>query len=211
MRKYFLTPTKRLFAALPATTLPVTTKPAIRFWVFDEAVNIDKPGGLDDSANFTALGRDLLLFSKYSVWSMFLSTNSKVSRFAAGQQADASDRVTAGELRLFPPFFSFPIYVEWKRRMENPRLRSIEFTKPMEEFESVDHMTLYGRPLCRVYTNQSASQLSDFARYKLLCGNFALTNIRQYFTLLASRLALDIIMNSLEAKALAKESVNSHL
>ena len=209
--QYFLTPVQRILALLNVGH-PVGHPPTM-MWIFDEAANLDMPDELA-APNFTALRRVLLIFSKYPIWSLFLSTNSMVRRFAAGSAVEKSDRVFNRELRLFPPFFGLPMDVELKRRLEDDSVREGELRRPMVEFASVEHMTLFGRPLWRAYADQPVNKVREFVQHKLLCGYLGEPSTRpvhQVFALLASRLTLDLVMNHPEAASLAREAVNSHL
>ncbi|MCJ1347934.1 hypothetical protein MMC31_006164 [Peltigera leucophlebia] len=50
-------------------------------------------------------------------------------------------------LKLFPPFVSFRLDVEDRRKMLDPNLKKKELSKPMEDFSKLEHMSMFGRPL----------------------------------------------------------------
>lgn len=195
-------------------TAHATNKPLMLF-IFDEAVNLDLNSRNSNCFVFTALRRLLHVFYSLPLWTIFLSTNSRVGRFASPRRDDSSDRVSQGDLQRFPPFFAFPLDNEAKRRWSDPVLRTTEQAKPVSRFADVDHITMYGRPLWSAYSGQSRARVGAFVEHKLLCGRLdqarTTKRVNQFFALMAARVCLDPVMGQAEAMQLASEAVNSHL
>ena len=176
-------------------------------WTFDEV------GNLEDQV-FTVLRRTTLGFSSLTIWSLFLSTNSIISRLVAPVQLDPSSRVRQLQLKRFPPFYAFPIDLEATHRLKGIG----QLKKPLGEFSTVHHMSSFGRPLWTAYSTEDPETLQQFVQQNLLGGGLSLALngsvklwTQQVFALAAARICLDPAKNSTEAIALADNAVNMHL
>src|SRR5437588_1127771 len=177
---------------------------------FDEAANLFKS---DDDVRFAALRRVLRLLNQFPIWSLFLSTKSRIEYFDPPERADPSGRIRGQRLSRISPFVGNELDVEACRRLADPDLCSQELVKPLCDFATAAHMTMFGRPLWLVYGGKPYNEIKGMAAYKLLCGSsdYSPTDKNHVFAAMASRLCLDPCMNSEEATALAHEAVNSHL
>jgi hypothetical protein len=180
------------------------------FLAFDEAANLFKS---DDDVRFTALRRVLRLLNQFPIWSLFLSTKSRIEYLDPPEKADPSGRIRNQRLSRITPFIGIELDVEASRRLADPSLCPQELVKPLCDFATAGHMTMFGRPLWLVYARQSYEAIRGMAAYKLLCGrsDYSPSDKHHVFAAMASRLCLDPCMNNEEATALAHEAVNSHL
>jgi hypothetical protein len=180
------------------------------FLAFDEAANLFKS---DDDVRFAALRRVLRVLNQLPIWSLFLSTKSRIEYFSPPEKDDPSGRIRNQGLVRLNPFIGIELDVEASRRLADPALCPQELAKPLCEFATAGHMTMFGRPLWLVYAGKSYEEIRGMATYKLLCGrsDYSPSNKHHVFAAMASRLCLDPCMNNEEATALAHEAVNSHL
>ena len=182
------------------------------FLAFDEAANLFKSDG---DVRFAALRRVLQLLNQFPIWSLFLSTKSQIDYLDPREKDDPSARIRQHKLSRFSPFIGIELDVEASRRLADPSLCPQELVKPLSDFATADHMTMFGRPLWLVYARQSYEAIRGMAAYKLLCGRsaseYSPSNRHHVFAAMAARLCLDPCMNNEEATALANEAVNSHL
>jgi hypothetical protein len=178
---------------------------------FDEAANLYfNKGYLDkDDLHHVALRRVLRSLRMYPLWTVFMSTNSKIDLFATAQSKDPSLRVVDGQLRRIEPFLALELNIEERRRRQEDK---DEVLKPMNRYCTVDHMTGFGRPLWRLYAEKDYESLKVFTQAKLLGGQttYKATDVDHVFAALASRVSLDPSLNP-ESLDLAREAVNSHL
>lgn len=165
----------------------------------------------------SALRRVLGLLKIYPIWTLLLSTSSCVSYFALPEHKDPSGRINTGFQKRVDPFYALMLDVQMCRRFNDSSTRAIEFTKPLEQFATAHHMTLYGRPLWSGYRRHEPQTIRGFVLGKLLTtsGNalraYNPSNIYHVFAVLAARVSLDPCLNTEEAADLAREAVNSHL
>jgi hypothetical protein len=154
-----------------------------------------------------ALRRVLRSLREYSLWTVFMSTNSNIDLLAMAQGKDPSLRVVNGDLRRIAPFLALELNIEERRRRQ---VNSSERTKPMAQYCTADHMTGFGRPLWRLFAKKGYNDLMAFTVAKLLGGQKIPNNVNHVFAALASRVSLDPSLNA-ESIELAREAVNSHL
>jgi hypothetical protein len=89
-------------------------------------------------------------------------------------KADPSLREVYGDdgeersLKRFPPFVAFQLDVENRRRMLDPKKRSRELQKSLEDFSKLKYMAIFGRPLWYLYSNPL--DMLQEARRKLIGG-----------------------------------------
>jgi hypothetical protein len=175
--------------------------------------------GIDEASNLyidaedirhVALRRVLRSLREYSLWTVFMSTNSNIDLLAMAQGKDPSLRVVNGDLRRIAPFLALELNIEERRRRQ---VNSSERTKPMAQYCTADHMTGFGRPLWRLFAKKGYNDLMAFTVAKLLGGQkiaYDPNNVNHVFAALASRVSLDPSLNA-ESIELAREAVNSHL
>ena len=180
------------------------------FLAFDEAANLFKS---DNDVRYAALRRVLRLLNEFPIWSLFLSTKSRIESLDPPAKVDPSARIRNQRLSTISPFVGIELDVEASRRLSHRDLCSKELEKPLSHFATADHMSMFGRPLWLVYARGSYESIQGMARYKLLCGQdvYKVSNKHHVFAATASRLCLDPCMNNEEATKLAREAVNSHL
>jgi hypothetical protein len=215
---HLLGPTQALMDLMQARIDVVTDTPAadisgrdpLLFLAFDEAANLFKS---DDDLRFAGLCRVLRLLNQFPIWSLFLSTKSRIEYLDPAEKADPSARIRSRRLSRISPFIGIELDVEASRRLADPRLCPQELEKPLCDFATAGHMSMFGRPLWLVYARHPYESIRDMAGYKLLCGryDYSPSDKHHVFAAMASRLCLDPCMNNEEATALANEAVNSHL
>jgi len=159
----------------------------------------------------TVIRRVLRAMRKRPVWSMFMSTNSRIDSFAPSQENDDSARIVQGKLKREHPFLSFELDIGSKEQIRQHPEK--EILKGMSDFATVEHMTMFGRPLWRLYASKSYQELRAFVKMKMLGGRpkFDVYNILHAFTVLAARVSLDPCLNSDNSPPLSKATVSSHL
>ncbi|KAF8538096.1 hypothetical protein BDD12DRAFT_806397 [Trichophaea hybrida] len=86
--------------------------------------------------------------------------------------------------------------VEMEKRIA--RSGDVEFLKPISEFATIDHFTSFGRPLWRIYVNQSYEALKEFAVVKMLGGvtKYDPTHPQHVFAPMAAWLCIDPCENT---------------
>jgi len=187
-------------------------KPLLLF-VFDEAANLWV--STDQGRNgdpFYALRRVLGLLKDFPIWSFLLSTQSTTGSLLPPRDIDRSARMRVGELSTLEPFLGLQLDVAAEEAVTTEEGLSKERKKPMSQFATVEHMTMFGRPLWRAYCNVAPLILRRFALAKLIHNTeYDVGNKNHVFAALASRLCLDVCMEEAEAIALAHEAVNSYL
>ena len=186
-------------------------RPELLFLVFDEAANlwVCPDGKLKDGTHYFVLRRVLRMLREMSVWSFFLSTESSTEAHVPSWVLERSDRIKVGNLQNLEPFLAFPLDVEASQALENDY--DAELRKPMSEFATAKHMTMFGRPLWRAYS-EKPHLLTRIASKKLIChGKYDPLNVNHVFAALSSRLCLDVCMEGEPSISLAHKAVNSHL
>jgi hypothetical protein len=115
-------------------------------------------------------------------------------------------------LRTIEPFLALRLDVVASQAVQASKEGfEAEKRKPMSEFVTMEHMTMFGRPLWQLH-NRDPSRLRKFVLQKVIHGcHYDTSNVNHVFAALASRLCLDICMDGVDAIALAREAVNSHL
>jgi len=172
--------------------------------VFDEAENLN-------SSVLYWLRQRQSLFEELALWTMFLSTKNCIPKPTPAQRDDPSRRQATKELSYLNPVIGLPLDIDSYRRFRDPVDREKEVKKPLEQFASCDHLTIFGRPLWRIHWDSRYARLVTFVTRKLLSGPKANTlDADHVFALLASRLCLDLVLNT-DAAMLASNTVNSHL
>ncbi|KAF8535758.1 hypothetical protein BDD12DRAFT_891842 [Trichophaea hybrida] len=210
IRKYLHLPLQKLIARLPKR---VDGLPMILV-AFDEAANL-YPDGLELKKQQTyqthnAINRVLRSIICQPLWVVYMSTQTRIDLFVARQNENSSARVQYGPLQRLPPFMSFELHLEERKRCAERG--SAELLKPISQYRTVDHMTGFGRPLWRIYAQRPYSALAEFAMFKLLRGNteYNPRNVNHVFAAIASRISIDLTLND-ESLDLARDAVNSHL
>jgi len=189
---------------------PKKTKELL-FLVFDEAANLwpltkEKK---KDGTPFFVLRRMLGMLKDLPIWTFFLSTQSSTEALIPSWELENSDRIRAGELIPLEPFLAFQLDLEAFKIMELNY--DAELKKPMSQFATAEHMTMFGRPLWRVFL-KVPRLLRTIAQQKLISSKkYKPTSLNHVFAALSSRLCLDICLDETEAIALAHKAVNSHL
>jgi len=140
-----------------------------------------------------------------------MSTNSRIKVFLPCQEHDGSGRIVRGILKLGQPFCCVELDVECNLRVR--RRSGKELNKKISEFANVDHMTMFGRPLWRLYASESYEKLLGFVIMKMLGGNtrFSTSNVHHVFTAVASRVCIDPCVNTEKSIQFSREAVENHL
>ena len=175
--------------------------------VMDEASNIP-------ALVFPYLRRLLRLFRHHPMWAFYLSTYNSIQRLQPEIKHDPSARIREAVFQRHDPFLGLQLDIELNVRYANPIICRNELQKPLVEFSSADNLTLYGRPLWRLYATSSLVALRSFVELKLLGGTrspFNPSNKDHVFAVLASRICLDPCLNNEESTRLIQTAVNSHL
>ena len=180
---------------------------------FDETGNLFNPDPRYTDQTYTCLRRILRYTSAQPLWSVFLSTQSNINFFTPSQSKDSSGRIQHGHLKRFDPFIGFERDLELSRRLKTREGFEAEIRRPLMQFATSDHITMFGRPLWLAYKDTGYRRLIQMAIFKLLCGepDFETNNKNHVFAAIACRISLSPCTQSIEAVEFAKESVNSHL
>ena len=116
-------------------------------------------------------------------------------------------------LSLFPPFVSFRLDIEDRKRMLEPESREKELSKPMAGFSEPSHMSMFGRPLW--FTYGGPDKLEEVAKWKLLGGRrhtkYDPDDKHHVLAVLSFRVALDVCLENPVSLPLVRTAVNSHL
>ncbi|RPB29106.1 hypothetical protein L211DRAFT_845125 [Terfezia boudieri ATCC MYA-4762] len=198
-------PLKQLLKLLETESLSTTQrKLPLLVLAFDEAANLD-------TETITALRRVMRILRGWPVWAIFLTTNGDIAACAPPQFKDPSGRIADGNLKHIPYFLGLELDV--KARQQLYLAIGHELAKPLRQFSSIAHITMFGRPLWQVYSMSEYADLRQFVVFKLLCGQQLFKPDDRYhvFAVLASRLYLDPCFNRDEYSLLAREAVSSHL
>jgi hypothetical protein len=156
--------------------------------VFDEAANfwLQPNKTKKDGTPFFVLRRILGMLKNEPIWSFFLSTQSSTEALMSSWELENSGRVRAGELNLLEPFLACPLDVEAFKIME--RNYDAELRKTMSQFATARHMTMFGRPLWRVFL-KVPHLLRVIVLQKLIGSKkYNPTNVNHVFATLASKL-----------------------
>ena len=140
-----------------------------------------------------------------------MSTNFRMEMFAPNQKYYGSAYIVNGSRKMDEPFSSFELDIESKARIH--QRFEIELNKEISKFATVDHMTMFGRPLWRLYAKRPYNKLRAFVRMKMLGGNnfFSAYDVYHAFTAVASRVCMDLCVNTEKSLQFARETVDSHL
>ncbi|KAI9772958.1 MAG: hypothetical protein M1840_008840 [Geoglossum simile] len=187
--------------------------------VFNKATNLFSNTSSDDidTGRYVALNRVLSCLKKLPIWFFMLSTKSRVENLLPAEKVAAAAEVKGIDqwnnpsghrpppsfmssqtddckrLRLFPPFVSFRLDVEDRKRMWEPKSREEELSKPMTGFLKAKHITMFGRPLWFAYNGPD--------------------KLHKHYVLaaLSFRLSLDVCIENPVSLDLVRTAVNSHL
>ena len=86
-----------------------------------------------------------------------------------------------------------------------------ELRKPIKEFATAEHMTMFSRPQWQAY-KEIPHKLRILAQQKVLrAQKYDSRDAHHVFAAAAFRLCLDVCMGKAEAMPLAHRAVNSHL
>jgi hypothetical protein len=119
--------------------------------VFDEATNLwIGPEGKDGSP-FFALRRVLGLLKDVPIWSFLLSTQSTVGSLLPPREIDRSHRIRVGGLSTLEPFLALQLNIAASQAADSKVGFDEAWRKPMSQFATAEHMTMFGRPLWRAY------------------------------------------------------------
>ena len=172
--------------------------------VFDEASNLSV-------GMIASIRRLFRLLRTMPIWGIFLSTYNCTPHLQLGIRSDSSARIRTECLKRHHPFLGLQLDVELNHRLSAKFQQ--EMGKPLSQFATPDHLTLFGRPLWRLYANSSLSKLQGFVEMKILGGTklFNPLNRNHVFAVLASRICLDACTHSDECTKLVATAVHSHL
>jgi hypothetical protein len=98
------------------------------------------------------------------VWSFLLSTQLNTEYLSPPPEAWSSGRVIQGNFRILEPFLALPLDVAASEAMVDDY--DAELIKPMSKFSTVEHITLFGRPLWLAYRD-IPNCLRTFAQLKI--------------------------------------------
>jgi hypothetical protein len=177
--------------------------------VFDEIATVYSRDNSKDI--HAALRRILRSLRHFDIWTVFLSTNSRIRLFSPADGEDASERVFKGELAPIAPFFALPVSVAARQSLKIKG--NAERLKPMSEYASASHFTQFGRPLWRIYSEQPYGVLRRFVTFKLLGGSErSIQPTHSMFSLCSLPEFASILTRTILNQSLFSESaVNSHL
>ncbi|KAF8343175.1 uncharacterized protein EI90DRAFT_3115693 [Cantharellus anzutake] len=142
------------------------------------------------------------------MWYVFMGTKSSITYFAPRPQDMVSARLREEQRRLEPPFFALGFDQYAREQAKTPTLVK------MGQFETMEHISQYGRPLWRAMLPMPGDELINVAAYKLTAAEvrgFHAGNKLHVFAVLSQRLCLDLVLASAEAAELADRSVSHHL
>ncbi|KAF8331025.1 uncharacterized protein EI90DRAFT_2996148 [Cantharellus anzutake] len=141
------------------------------------------------------------------MWYVFMGT--KLTSLAPRPQDVFPTRIREKRRRLEPPYFALGFDQHASEQAENST------PVKMGHFETLEHISQYGRPMWRAMLPRSGSdELINIAAYKLTTadvGGFDATNKNHVFAVLSQRLCLDIVLMSTGAAELAERSVSHHM
>ena len=181
-------------------------------FVFDEAANLWIGTEGKNKLPFFALRRVLGLLKDLPIWSFLLSTQSPIGSFLPPRETDRSERMCVGRLSTLEPFLTLQLNMAAAQAVDSKVKFDEALRKPMSQFATAEHMTMFGRSLWRAYLTIAPSAFRRFVLEKLIHNTtYDCRDANHVFAALASRLCLDVCMDSAEAIALACEAVNSYL
>ncbi|KAF8331451.1 uncharacterized protein EI90DRAFT_3057981 [Cantharellus anzutake] len=142
------------------------------------------------------------------MWYVFMGTKASVAYFAPRSQDMVSARLREEQLRLDPPYFAlgFDQYASEHAKSLTPA--------KIGYFETMEHISQYGRPLWRAMLPKKGNELVNIAAFKLTAGDkggFHPHDKRHVFAVLSQRLCLDLVIANREAVMLANRSVSHHM
>ncbi|KAF8535755.1 hypothetical protein BDD12DRAFT_891839 [Trichophaea hybrida] len=165
-REILLEPLARLLEALPRPDVNILPRTLLGIDEAGNLLNERLDGSLRTFLN-TAIRRALYSLKAYRIWAVFLSTNGRMETFSTSQANVPSSRLESGQLNRITPYVSLELHVEERhRRMANP---SAKF-EPMSQYATIKHTTGFRRPLWRLYSTKSYTELSELILTKLLGG-----------------------------------------
>jgi hypothetical protein len=179
---------------------------------FDEAAKlytngIDSGTGPGNETPYASIRRMLRGLRRHPVWSVFISTNARVDMFLPRKEHGSARAVDGSDTE---PFSSFELDIECKERIH--QWPELELCKEICKFATVDHMTMFGRPLWRRYALQPYRELHSCVYMEMMGGHalFSADNIHHAFMAVASRVCLDLRFN-IHSLQFARETVDYHL
>ena len=132
-----------------ATTTPIaedSDKGPLLFLAFDEAANLFKS---DSDVRFAALRRVLKLHNEFPIWSVFLSTKSRIEYPDPPEKADPSARIRNQRLSRIYPFIGLELDVEASRRLADPVFPGIgETPLPLRDLRT--YVDVWPPPVARL-------------------------------------------------------------
>lgn len=196
--------------------------------VFDEVSSLLKADlKAEQNVKYIALNRIISCLSdKLDIWYLFLSTETKISDLIPpdsvlvkksvlhepSSRDGGSPSLLSGKPKLgrFPPFTSFTVDTQdFKNKFQH---RPKEET--MNQFISLQHMVIFGRPLWSVYAQQPDEALG-LAANKILGGSadaeFRADDENHVFAILSVRLGLDIDLANPKTLPLSQSAVHLHM
>jgi hypothetical protein len=141
-----LRPAKELLGRLPE---PISNDiPGFRaFFMVDEVLHLIDPNADASLGLFVAFRRVVSFMRDSPIWTFLLSTRSCLDALMPAFELDQSSRIHKGTLSIVEPFYGLSMDLETSQRLNDPQLESGEQKKPLGDFATVDHMTMFGRPL----------------------------------------------------------------
>ena len=190
VKQHFIQPAKDLVNFI--NELHKGPKKEMVLLVFDEVSTLFK----DSGAHFFVLRRCIAILKDLPIWSLFLSTLSSSKFMPPYSEVEQSDRVLEKKETLLEPFLALPLDIVASKALETDY--DAELDRPMSEFATAKHMSMFGRPLWHAYPD--VDDLLHCVRKKILCADeFNVSNNNQVFAALASRLCLEVSMDHKEA------------
>ena len=114
---------------------------------FDEAGNLFDADPEYMHQNYTGLHHILRYTSAQPLWLVFLSTQSNIKVFAPFQSKDSSGQIQSECLERFDLFIGFEQDLELSRRLKTHEGLEAEMRRPLIQFATSDHITMFGCPL----------------------------------------------------------------
>ena len=194
-----LRPAEALVAALEEANVTKATDPLQLFIALDGVSNlVDSCRSTDDPTIIVALRRVMGLLTSLPIWAFLLTTQLPLHHVAP----------SIGVHGQIPPFVSFMTDLGLTGQAPKALMK-----KPLGEYSTVQHISAMGRPLWQsLLKDMSVADAREFVLEKLLCGpRYQPAKTVHLFEVLAYRVALDPVINRLEAVSLEEEAVQSHL
>ncbi|KAF8329745.1 uncharacterized protein EI90DRAFT_2923766, partial [Cantharellus anzutake] len=139
------------------------------------------------------------------MWYVFMGTESPMLFFAPHQHASLEE-LRESYLKLPSMYFSLGFDHLAIMNAHTPKIVK------MGDFETIQHLAQYGRPLWHVQVHEGISDNMTFAASKLTGGRaFDVEDVNHVFAVLSQRLCLEPVMSSMMAVKLAEQSVTHHM